>query len=279
MPLITVVTAVYNGATYLKESIESVIGQVYPRIQYIVIDGGSTDGTLAILKDYSNHIDYCITEPDLGIYDAWNKALKQAKGEWICFIGADDFFIDAYVVKTIAGHLSKVGDGIKYVYGTVKYITPDKSETIDVIGEDWLKCKGQFANKMTLVHCGSFHHKSLFQSNGHFNPNFKIAGDYEFLLREFSKNKEFASFINTAVVAMRAGGISGDLKKRLIMANEMNLARRLNGQVKPSLPITLWMARIRFYLLLRKCLGSKLTNYLADLYRMLNGKRKRWSIT
>ncbi|MBS1544518.1 MAG: glycosyltransferase [Bacteroidetes bacterium] len=278
-PLITVITSVFNGADYLEETILSVIDQTYSPIEYIVIDGGSTDGTLDILRRYHAKITLWISERDTGIYDAWNKALKHAKGEWLCFIGSDDFFLDSNVIEKIVPHLEyQLKRNKKLIYGKVLHISEDKSRVIEELGESWDACKTKFEKRMTVAHCGSFHHKTLFDENGSFNTKFKITGDYEFLLRAYLKDKELAAFVDLPVVKMRTGGISGSLKNRLQVAEETAMARKLNGLNDFSMSIFLWKMRIRIYEMLRRMFGTKLSNQLADFYRGLIGKRKRWSV-
>lgn len=278
LPLITVITAVYNGEKYLEESIRSVIDQSYPNIQYILIDGGSTDNTISIVKKYSDRIAHWVSEPDKGIYDAWNKGLRSAKGDWVCFIGADDYFLTLDTLATAATFLKSIDtEQKKYVYGKIHQVLADKSAVIEVLGTDWQYCRKQFSKEMTLAHCGSFHHCTLFKEYGNFNTNFKIAGDYEFLLRAYGKNRDFAYHVDLPVVGMRTGGISGNLNNRLLMARETNIARKLNGINSISLPIVLWVVRIRFYIMLTKVFGTGFSNYLADCYRIMTGKKKRWS--
>ena len=99
-PLISIITAVLNGDKTLERTIQSVIDQDYKNIEYIIIDGGSTDGTLDIIKKYDHAIDYWMSEPDEGIYDAFNKGIQISSGEWIYFLGADDYFVDQNVLNT-----------------------------------------------------------------------------------------------------------------------------------------------------------------------------------
>jgi glycosyltransferase involved in cell wall biosynthesis len=277
LPVISIVMAVYNGEKFLTKCIESITSQSYSKIEYIVIDGGSKDATVDIIKSHAGGITYWVSEKDGGIYDAWNKAMKVATGEWICFIGADDFFANENVVQTIVTYLQKLDHNvIKFVYGKVSQVGFEDDQVIEVLGSPWHP--SGFDKQMTLAHCTSFHHKSLFEENGLFNSSFKIAGDYEFLLREYKKNPQFAYFLDVPVAMMRTGGVSGSLKNRLIMAQETNRARNLNGFNSISLPIILWLIRINAYLLFEKFFGNRISNRLADYYRRLKGKRKRWSV-
>jgi hypothetical protein len=101
LPLITVITVIYNGAKYLEDTIKSVINQTYPNVEYIIIDGGSTDGTIDIIKKYEDYIDYWVSEPDKGIYDAMNKGIDLATGQWINFMNAGDRFYDEKLIEEV----------------------------------------------------------------------------------------------------------------------------------------------------------------------------------
>src|SRR5690554_1584625 len=100
-PLITVVTVVYNGAEFLEDTIKSVIEQTYDNVEYIIVDGGSIDGTLEIIKKYGHAIDYWVSEPDKGIYDAMNKGINLMCGGWVVFLNADDYFVSNDVISKI----------------------------------------------------------------------------------------------------------------------------------------------------------------------------------
>lgn len=274
---ITIITSVLNGGKFLTDSIKSVVNQTYPNIQYIIIDGGSTDDTVETIRKSEDKISYWISERDAGIYDAWNKALKMAKGEWITFIGADDLLISPEVISAIVPYLRQSEkEGRTYVYGKVQQVTSDL-EVIETLGVEWDRCRDGFEKQMTLAHSCSFHHKSMFTRNGDFNASFRIAGDYEFLLREFRQNRDFAHFADVELSAMRTGGISGSLKSRLRMAKEMQYARRLNGFNSISIPIVWWLIRIRIFMLISAIFGTRSSAFFADFYRAIMGKKKRWS--
>ncbi len=277
-PHITIVTASYNCENFIEESICSVLDQTYPKTQYIIIDGGSTDGTVGILERYRSSIDVVVSERDEGIYDAWNKAIRLAKGDWICFIGADDFFSRNTVLEEVAAQLITAEEkGLRYAYGRVNLINPGSKESIELLGDDWNVVAKGIRKNMCLAHCGSFHHKSLFEDHGHFDSKFKIAGDYEFLLREFSDAGRKGFFMgDLTVVQMRGGGISGDLETRLTLAKECQAARKKHGITEFSFELFFWLARIRVMLILGKLIGRKAMWWLADTYRWLRGKRNRW---
>ena len=119
-PLITVVTVVYNGVEFLEKTILNVLGQDYPNIDYIIIDGGSTDGTLDIIRKYEDKISKWISEPDQGIYDAMNKGIKLATGEWINFMNAGDYFYEKETLYKVFGGSERY-DGVDILYGNTEY--------------------------------------------------------------------------------------------------------------------------------------------------------------
>lgn len=198
-PLVTVVTAVLNGQPYIAGCLESVLRQDYPNIEHIVLDGGSTDGTLDVLMQYGDRIALWRSEPDKGIYDAWNKALAEARGEWICFLGSDDEFLPG----AISAYMAQIALNPKaeYLCSEGRLLTPSGKER--VIGRPW-KWQG-FLRRMDVCHVGSMHKRTLFQQLGEFDSSYRIAGDYEFLLRPRSGLR--TAFLPAATVYVRAGGV------------------------------------------------------------------------
>jgi glycosyltransferase involved in cell wall biosynthesis len=273
-PLITVVTAVLNGERYLEQTIQSVMQQTYENVEYIVIDGGSTDGTLDIIKKYDHSIDYWISEIDAGIYSGMNKGVALATGEWISFINADDFLWSERVLERVATSLARLPYEVRIAYGQIMLLT-SSGENLHVIGKPWDKVKRRFKYEMAIPHPAVMHRYSLFQKNGLFNESFRSAGDYEMLLRELIKGE--AAFIqNTIVAGMRQGGISSRPEQAMNSLREVRRAQRLNGL---TLPGSIWlMAVFRFYirLLLWRVLGERLARKLLDLGRRIMGLPPVW---
>jgi len=225
-PLFTIIVAVLNNKESLERCIESVNNQTYPHRELIIIDGGSTDGTVEILKNNDDNIAYWESSPDRGIYHAWNKALQYVRGEWICFLGADDYFWSENVLTDLSPHLAKAtGLGIKVVYGQAARV--GRNERIfKLIGKPWDKIRWLMPHGMPLQHTGLMHHRSLFEKHGLFDETFRIVGDYDLLLREL-KNGD-ALFVRDLIVAgCQAGGIS-DINF-LLTHREIRQARRKNG--------------------------------------------------
>jgi len=164
-PRVSIITATYNAEEFLAECIESILQQTYPNIEYLIIDGGSTDNTQAIVQQYGNKIDFFISESDKGIYDAWNKGLKAANGEWIAFVGSDDrLFPNA--VELYIDHICQQSESkLDFVTSKLQLVTKDL-KIVNIVGEPWTW--ETFKKGMTTFHLGCFHAKHLFEVYGNF---------------------------------------------------------------------------------------------------------------
>lgn len=275
-PLISVIVAVYNGADTLRQCIDSVDQQTYQNKELIIIDGGSTDGTVDLLEKNKGKINYSVSEPDDGLYNAWNKALAQAKGEWICFLGADDFFWDKSVLERIAVHLSKIPSNTRVAYGQIMLVTKD-CEALYPYGEPWMQIKSRFRQLMCLPHQGTFHRRSLFDVRGVFDESFKIAGDYELLYRELTVSD--AHFIPDITVAgmRQGGGISSTPENSMIVLREIRRIHLKHGCIFPKSSWMLGMLKLYFRMFLWKVLGESRARYVLDAGRRLLGLPAFWT--
>ena len=172
--LISIITASYNSKNTIEKTIKSVINKKTQNIEYIIIDGGSSDGTVDIIYKYKKNIDYYISEKDNGIYDAWNKGIINSRGKYIAFLGSDDLLCENYFDVYIPEVLKN--SNIDYI-STKMFI----KENNKIFGKPWNWVN--FRKTMNVVHPGSLHNRDLFYKHGLYDINFKIAGDYEFLLR------------------------------------------------------------------------------------------------
>ena len=276
-PLISIIIAVFNASKTLQQCIDSVAQQTYANKELIIIDGGSKDCTVDLLEASQQQISYWISEPDKGIYNAWNKGLSQAKGEWICFLGADDFFWDAQVLERMTAQLQAIPPDILVAYGQIMLLNND-GETLYPIGEPWEKIKDRFKQVMCIPHQGVMHRHSLFEQNGKFDESFRIAGDYELLMRELKTGD--AMFIPDLITTgMRQGGISSDPVNTLVTIREIRRAQRMHVQ---RLPGWIWIAataRVYVRLLLWRLLGEGVTRKLLDIYRRMMGLPSYWTRT
>lgn len=275
--LISIVVATYHNESTLQQCIDSVAQQTYPRKELIVIDGGSKDGTVELLETNSQKIRYWISEPDRGIYHAWNKAISRAGGEWICFLGADDFFWDTNVLVRIGERLKLLPPRIRVVYGQ-NMLVNNQGEHLYPVGAPWQTLKRKFQASMCLPHPGMMHHRSMFEQYGGFDESFRIAGDYEMLLREL-KHAD-ALFIPDLIIAgVRHGGISSRPNAALQVLVEARQAQRMHGQ---RLPPILWiwsMVKVYLRLLLWRLFGEQLTRNALDLGRQMLNQPKHWTKT
>ncbi len=284
-PLISIITVSFNSEKTIRDTIESILNQTYNNIEYIIIDGNSGDNTVDIIKFYEYKfknkgiIYQWVSEPDNGIYNAWNKALKMINGDWVVFIGSDDYFKNSAVIKEIIPYLNQSEkQNSNYVYGKIEHVTQN-NQLIEIAGKPWSEQKERFTYTMNVGHSGCFHHKNLFIKHGNFNESFKIAGDYEFLLRELKDPNNNAFFVDKSLIVMREGGISGSLSNRLAIVKENHMARRLNSITTFSKELFFWELRVRGFILIRSVFGENFAAKTADLYRRLFlGKKKRWSI-
>jgi glycosyltransferase involved in cell wall biosynthesis len=203
---ISVITVVYNGVSAIEKTIQSVIGQSYKNVEYIIIDGASTDGTTDIIKKYSDKINYWISEKDNGIYDAMNKGIAAAKGNWIVFINCGDFFYSNTTLLEIFVNKARDINDADIIYGRSKmyYADGKQSELImqHSIHEHW---KGPAFRQGAMFVKTSILKKELFLVE----KAFKISADYELMYRLYKKNFKFIG-VDTIVLLYEKEGISDD---------------------------------------------------------------------
>lgn len=214
LPIITIITSTYNVVQDLQWTIDSIREQTYPNIQWIIADGASTDGTVKMFEANSELIDYWSSEPDTGIYDAWNKALEHVKGDWLQFIGAGDELYGTSTLEKVAPYLKSAYLNYELVYGQVMHISEKGRKELYVSGEPWENYQGKWeGNRPKLpVQTGIYHHSSLFDKRlKSFDTSYQIVADCHFLLEHKNYDKNIA-FIPFAVTKMPMGGVSGSIK-------------------------------------------------------------------
>ena len=200
-PKISIIIATYNAGKTFARCLQSIREQKTNEIELLVIDGGSKDNTLDIINTYQDTIDYSCSEPDKGIYDAWNKGITHAKGDWVMFIGADDYLINGGL-STYLSLLSQE-DYTSYDLICAKELLVDASgKVLKTIGKPYHW--DDFRKQMLIAHGASLHNKKLFQEVGLFSLHYSICADYEFLLRKKLKSL----FVNETVLCMQDGGAS-----------------------------------------------------------------------
>jgi len=272
IPQISIIIATFNAAATLTRCLDSIKNQINKEYELIIIDGGSSDDTASIIKENAPLINYWISEPDKGIYDAWNKGITQAQGHWICFLGADDYFHDERSIERLISILPNVPSKIKVIYSKVMIVNSQGKE-IYACGENWEMTQKPFLKHMNIPHQGVLHKKELFSPYS-FNTAFKICGDYELLLRELKQNDAY--FYPEITVCMQAGGISSSPNSSVQAIKELIMAQKLHGQRVPSMFILLALLRAYLRIILFSVIGIERTHYLMDKYRALLGKKPYW---
>jgi glycosyltransferase involved in cell wall biosynthesis len=220
--------AVRNGASGIQGALDSVFGQAYPNVEVVVMDGASTDGTQAVIERNADRIAYWESEPDRGVYHAWNKALDHVSGDWIAFLGADDRYRVPDALAAVAGAI--VADRVRHrvVYADLDKHYQDGRATYEARGKGWTERRSRrFRQGIMLPHQATFHHVSMFTDLGRFDERFRIGGDYEFLLRELLDHPPL--HVPLVVADMAGGGLSAD---RAALARERHVARRMHGLVR-----------------------------------------------
>lgn len=200
-PLLTIITATFNAAELLPHTIKSIREQTYEDIEWIIVDGNSTDRTIDVIRGNEDVIDCWIHEPDNGIYDAWNKGIKLAHGEFISFLGADDCWASKHTVATLMSEVQKSDADVVCAKAMVMGSDGNKMR---MLGEPWDQNKMWF--RQVVAHPGMIHRAELFKAYGNFDSTFKITGDYEWLLRVNTAVK--TKFVDYVSVHMRDGGVS-----------------------------------------------------------------------
>jgi glycosyltransferase involved in cell wall biosynthesis len=249
---ISIVLATYNAGKYLESALQSIIQQNYSGLEIIVIDGKSQDDTLNIINKYQKNISFWKSEPDEGIYDAWNKGIAISTGEWIIFLGSDDVLLPDSLIS-YSDFINSLNTEVDFISSRMLY-TDKNMKPYRTMGWHWEWPKSQL--EMTIAHTGALHSKKLFDKVGKFNTEYKIVGDYELLLRA-GKNLR-AAYLDKVTVMYRDGGVSDSYAAIL----ESYRASRSTGKaplfksllytalvfVKYSIRKSLQMANINVYL-------------------------------
>jgi glycosyltransferase involved in cell wall biosynthesis len=199
-PIISIVTICYNSAATIEETMQSVIGQGYPLLDYVIIDGGSTDGTLAIVERYKDKLGYFCSEPDNGISDAFNKGIKNAKGDVICMINSDDILLPG-ALEAVAAHYEEGVD----IYRCNVII---RNKETDFVGRDIPSMKFPLMPFFVNVdHQGTFVSAAAHKKWGYYDTNFRYMMDHDFLARCYQGGAKF-KYVPVDAAEFRLGGVS-----------------------------------------------------------------------
>ena len=237
LPNISVITVCLNAAEFIEQAIQSVLSQSYPGIEYIIIDGGSTDGTVDIIRKYDAQLAYWHSQPDHGVAHAFNLGLAQAHGDWLLYLNADDLLLEPTGIEQMAPHLLRYQDA-DVVFGSMLSLTREPDPKLvplcKIAGHPWRWQEFRRVNR--IPHQAAFTHRRYFDRVGWFDESFRIAMDYEHFLRGGEKLR--AQFVPLSLVGMRAGG-------RCVTNLVDTLREFKRAQIKHrALPT--WMAEVNF---------------------------------
>ncbi|QTA38477.1 glycosyltransferase [Thermosipho ferrireducens] len=217
---VSIITVTYNAAEFLVDAIESVRAQTYENIEYIIVDGDSKDGTQDIIQQYYRRgvITKYISEKDDGIYDAMNKGIDLATGDIIAFLNSDDFYVDKYVISDVVSTF--INSKLDVAYGNVIYVSRKNIKKIIRYWKSGEFRKNKIATGWQIPHPALFVRKTVLNKVGKFDTKYKIASDYDFMLRIVMRSDVNIQHINRVIVAMRWGGTSTKSFKNMLKGNK-----------------------------------------------------------
>lgn len=239
---VSIITSCFNSEKTIEDTIQSVLSQTYPNIEYIIIDGKSTDKTLEIVNNQRDKITKVVSEEDNGIYDALNKGINLATGDIIGFLHSDDIFAHSNVIENVVKLFKETNTDA--VYADLFYV--DKKNTNKII-RNWKSGNykyGVFLNGWMPPHPTVYIKKEVYNKLGFFNLDFKTAADYELMLRFFHKHKINLTYLKEVTVKMRVGGQSNVTLKNRINANKEDRKAWKINNLKPRF-YTLWLKPLR----------------------------------
>lgn len=231
---ISIITAVYNGAKTVADTMRSVAEQSHSDVEHIIIDGASTDGTLGVIGQYAAGNTRIVSEPDNGVYDAMNKGLRLATGEVVGFLNADDVYENQDVLKRIAGVFDN--SEIDACYGDLVYVSPRDTRRIVRYWRSRPYRDGLFERGWMPAHPTFYAQRSVYRRLGGFDPEFERQADFELTMRYLAVHKIRSVYIPEILVRMRAGGMSNSRVVNILRGNveAYRACRKNNLPISPA---------------------------------------------
>ena len=224
---VSIITVCLNSAETIEDTIRSILRQDYKEIEYIVVDGGSTDGTLEILAKYQGRISKCISEPDDGIYDAMNKGIKLSTGEIIATLNSNDVYANDTILSDMVELMQR--NSLDAAYGDLVYIDHKDTDHVARFWKTGQYKRGAFSYGWVIPHPTFFCRKVLFEKYGYFNEKFQIAADFELMLRFIERHQIKLGYLPKTIVRMRTGGRANVLRGMIRGNWEIIQSFRLNN--------------------------------------------------
>lgn len=225
---ISIITVAYNAEATIEETIQSVAAQDYPDIEYLIIDGASKDRTLEICGKYKDSISKLVSEPDKGIYDAMNKGLALATGDFIGILNADDLYADPGVISAVVAKLKETQ--VDSLYGDLVMVDPvNLDKVVRYYSAKSFQLK-RFEKGDMPPHPTFFVKRSAYESHGNFKTHYKICADYDLMLRFLYIQKISYTYLPMTMIRMRTGGVSSvGIKSTLMINREIKTSLSENG--------------------------------------------------
>ena len=203
---ISIITVVWNNKETIKDAIDSVLGQTYKNIEYIIVDGASTDGTVEVVQSYGDKISRFVSEPDRGLYDAMNKGLAFATGDIVGILNSDDFYIDEFVIETVVAEF--VSLHVDSVFADLVFVKPENLDKVVRYYDSSHFTPLKFAYGWMPAHPTFFVKREVYEKYGVFRTDLKIGADFDILARFLYTHKISYSYMKKVLVKMRTGGVS-----------------------------------------------------------------------
>jgi glycosyltransferase involved in cell wall biosynthesis len=229
---VSIITVVYNNVSTLRDTIESVLGQDYFDVEYIIIDGKSTDGTIELVQSYGDRIDTFISEKDHGLYDAINKGIRVASGDVVGLLHSDDLFYSTSAIsQVVSAFRSSSADS---VYGDLHYVDKEKTSKIIRNWRSGTYQRNRFLRGWMPPHPTFYVKRSVYGAYGLYDTEFKSAADYELMLRYLYKYSISTHYIQETLVKMRVGGESNRSLFNRLRANKEDYFAWKKNNLSPS---------------------------------------------
>ncbi len=274
VPKISIVTATLNVSSTIDMFIDCLNNQSSDAFEVLVCDGASTDETTERIKGI-HRLSWSCSEPDHGVYDAWNKALNHAQGEWIMFLGADDYLADKRAIENLI-RATDIFINANVIYGIIYHVRRGDHALLHCQCLPWHNRKRRLPQEMPIAHTGSIMRHSILRQFKGFDSTFKIMGDVELFVRIFLAGELECAFFEYPVVCMQSGGLTNNLSMRWRMFHELLKIRRKHRLRLIDKYTAYYGMRNSILTVTQTLLGESMCRHVANAGRRLMGQKTYW---